>query len=156
MFILVKNVIVYALRQLKVNEKNYSNYDLGFVAVVFALKIWLHYLYDVKSRVFTNHRSLYQVFTQKDLNLRQRRWMELLKDHKVTNVVVDDLSRKTLNMGNLAYLSVTKRSLAKEIQTLKSKFMQFCISKRGGVLANIEFKPTFIQEVKDNQLRMKI
>ncbi|WMV58591.1 hypothetical protein MTR67_051976 [Solanum verrucosum] len=65
-----KNVIAYASRQLKVHESNYPTHDLELVAVVFALKIWWHYLYGVKGEVFTDHRSLQHVFTQKDLNLR--------------------------------------------------------------------------------------
>ncbi|WMV41230.1 hypothetical protein MTR67_034615 [Solanum verrucosum] len=97
-----KNVIAYASYQLKMHERNYPTHDLELAAVVFALKIWPHYLYGVNCEVFTNHRSLQHVFTQKDLNLRQRIWMELLKDYDVTiqynlgkaNVVADDLSRK--------------------------------------------------------------
>ena len=75
-----KNVIAYASRQLKVHERNYPTHDLELAAVVFALKQWRHSLYGVKCEVYTDHRSLQYVFTQKDLNLRQRRWMELLKD----------------------------------------------------------------------------
>ncbi|WMV07946.1 hypothetical protein MTR67_001331 [Solanum verrucosum] len=67
------NVIAYASRQLKVHERNYLTYDLELAAVVFALKIWRHYLYGVKCEVFTDHHSLKHVFTQKDLNLRHRR-----------------------------------------------------------------------------------
>ncbi|WMV14769.1 hypothetical protein MTR67_008154 [Solanum verrucosum] len=67
-----KNVIAYASGQLKVHERNYPTHDLELAAVVFALKIWRHYLYGVKCEVFTDHRSLQHVFTQKDLNLRQR------------------------------------------------------------------------------------
>ncbi|KAH0743175.1 hypothetical protein KY290_031168 [Solanum tuberosum] len=65
-----KNVIAYALRQLKVHERNYPTHDLELAVVVFTLKIWRHYLYGVKCEVFTDHRSLEHVFTQKDLNLR--------------------------------------------------------------------------------------
>ena len=79
-----KNVIAYASRQLKVHKCNYSTHDLELVAVVFALKQWRHYLYGVKCEVYTDHHSLQYVFTQKDLNLRQRRWMELLKDYDIT------------------------------------------------------------------------
>ncbi|XP_069144485.1 uncharacterized protein [Solanum lycopersicum] len=97
-----KNVIAYASRQLKVHERNYPTHDLELAAVVFALKQWRHYLYGVKYEVYTDHRSLQYVFTKKDLNLRQRRWMELLKDYDMTilyhpgkaNVVADALSRK--------------------------------------------------------------
>ncbi|WMV09671.1 hypothetical protein MTR67_003056 [Solanum verrucosum] len=79
-----KNVITYASHRLKVYESNYPTHDLELAAVVFALKIWRHYLYSVKFEVFTNHRSLPHVFTQMDMNLSQRRWMELLKDYDVT------------------------------------------------------------------------
>ncbi|KAH0765327.1 hypothetical protein KY285_001198 [Solanum tuberosum] len=154
-----KNVITYVSRQLKVHERNYPTHDLELAAVVFALKIWRHYLYGVKCEVFTDHHSLQHMFTQKDLNLRQRRWMELLKDYDVTiqynpgkaNVVADALSRKAVSMGSLVCLSVTKRPLAKEIQTLESKFMQLGISERGGVLARIEVRATFIEEIKSKQ-----
>ena len=81
------NVVAYASRQLKVHECNYPTHDLDMAAVVFALKQWRHYLYGVKCKVYTDHRSLRYVFTQKDLNLRQRRWMELLKDYDITILV---------------------------------------------------------------------
>ena len=94
------------------HERNYPTHDLELDAVVFALKQWRHYLYGVKCEVYTDHRSLQYVFTQKDLNLRQRRWMELLKDYDITilyhpgkaNVVAGALSRKTGSMGSLAHL----------------------------------------------------
>ncbi|WMV28988.1 hypothetical protein MTR67_022373 [Solanum verrucosum] len=69
------SVIAYASHQLKVNERNYPTHDLELAAIVFALKIWRYYLYCVRCEVFTDHRSLQHVFTQKDLNLRQRRWI---------------------------------------------------------------------------------
>ena len=83
---------------------------MELAAVVFALKQWRHYLYGVKCEVYTDHRSLQYVFIQKDLNLRQRRLMELLKDYDITilyhpgkaNVVADALSRKTESMGSLS------------------------------------------------------
>ncbi|WMV28751.1 hypothetical protein MTR67_022136 [Solanum verrucosum] len=74
----------YASRQLKVHEKNYPTHDLELAAVVFALKIWRHYLYGVHVDIFTDHKSLQYVLTQKKLNLRQRRWLELLKDYDVS------------------------------------------------------------------------
>ncbi|WMV32801.1 hypothetical protein MTR67_026186 [Solanum verrucosum] len=77
-------VIAYASRQLKVHEKNYPTHDLELAAVVFSLKIWRHYLYGVHVDVFTDHKSLQYVFTQKDLNLRQRRWLEFLKDYDMS------------------------------------------------------------------------
>ena len=68
-------VIAYASRQLKVHEKNYPIHDLELASVVFALKIWRHYLYGVHCEVFTDHRSLQYIFNQRDLNFRQRRWL---------------------------------------------------------------------------------
>ncbi|KAD2805188.1 hypothetical protein E3N88_38565 [Mikania micrantha] len=95
-------VIAYASRQLKVHEVNYPTHDLELAAVVFALKIWRHYLYGVKCTIYTDHKSLKYFFTQKELNMRQRRWIELLKDYDCeilyhpgkANVVADALSRK--------------------------------------------------------------
>ncbi|KAI3808165.1 hypothetical protein L1987_24111 [Smallanthus sonchifolius] len=95
-------VIAYASRQLKVHEKNYTTHDLELGAVVFALKIWRHYLYGTKCVVFNDHKSLQHIFNQKELNMRQRRWVELLNDYDCeiryhpgkANVVADALSRK--------------------------------------------------------------
>ena len=71
-------VVAYASRQLKIHEQNYATHDLELTAVVFALKLWRHYLYGAQFEVFTDHKSLKYIFTQNDLNLRQQRWMELL------------------------------------------------------------------------------
>ncbi|GKD15469.1 putative reverse transcriptase domain-containing protein, partial [Tanacetum coccineum] len=95
-------VIAYASRQLKISEKNYTTHDLELGAVVFALKIWRHYLYGIKSVVYTDHKSLQHIFSQKDLNMRQHRWIELFSDYDYgiryhlgkANVVADALSRK--------------------------------------------------------------
>ncbi|GKF63403.1 putative reverse transcriptase domain-containing protein, partial [Tanacetum coccineum] len=95
-------VIAYASRQLKIHEKNYTTYDLELGVVVFALKMWRHYLYGMKCVVFTDHKSLQHILDQEELNMRQRRWLELLSDYdceiryhsKKANVVADALSRK--------------------------------------------------------------
>ncbi|KAD3067306.1 hypothetical protein E3N88_35186 [Mikania micrantha] len=95
-------VIAYASRQLKVHEKNYTTHDLELGAVVFALKIWRHYLYGTKCTIYTDHKSLQHILDQKMLNTRQRRWVELLNDYDCeiryhpgkANVVADALSRK--------------------------------------------------------------
>nr|GEW76359.1 putative reverse transcriptase domain-containing protein [Tanacetum cinerariifolium] len=97
-----EKVIAYGSRQLKIHEKNYTTYDLELGAVVFALKIWRHYLYGTKCTVFTDHKSLQHILDQKELNMRQRRWLELLSDYDCeiryhpgkANVVADALSRK--------------------------------------------------------------
>nr|GFB11018.1 putative reverse transcriptase domain-containing protein [Tanacetum cinerariifolium] len=92
----------YASRQLKPHEENYTTHDLELGAVVFTLKIWRHYLYGTKCTVCTDHKSLQHILHQKELNMRQRRWLELLADYDYEiryhpgkeNVVTDALSRK--------------------------------------------------------------
>ena len=73
--------MAYASCQLSPHEVNYSTYDLELEAVVFALKIWRHYLYGTRFEVFSDHKSLKYLFDQKELNMRQRRWIEFLKDY---------------------------------------------------------------------------
>jgi len=82
-YVLMQNgkVIAYASRQLKDYEKNYPTHDLELAGVIFALKIWRHYLYGSPCKIFTDHKSLKYIFTQKELTLHQRRWLELLKDY---------------------------------------------------------------------------
>nr|GEV24200.1 hypothetical protein [Tanacetum cinerariifolium] len=95
-------MIAYASRQLKIHENNYTIYDLELGAVVFALKIWRHYLYGKTSVIYTDHKSLQHIFSQKELNMRQRRWIELFSDYDCeicyhpgkANVVADAFSRK--------------------------------------------------------------
>ncbi|GJU48973.1 putative reverse transcriptase domain-containing protein [Tanacetum coccineum] len=97
-----EKVIAYASCQLKIHEKNYTTHDLELGAVVFALKMWRHYLYGTKNDVFTDHKSLQHILDQKELNMRQRRWLELLSDYdceiryylRKANVVADALSQK--------------------------------------------------------------
>jgi hypothetical protein len=95
-------VIAYASRALRPHEKNYPTHDLELAAVVHALKIWRHCLMGTRCNIFTDHKSLKYIFTQSDLNMRQRRWLELIKDYDLkvhyhpgkANVVADALSRK--------------------------------------------------------------
>ena len=90
-------IIAYTSRKLKPHEKNYPTHDLELAAIVSSLKIWRHYLYRVHVDVFTDHKILRYVFSKKDLNPHQRRWLELLKDYDMSvlyhpgkvNVVAD-------------------------------------------------------------------
>ncbi|KAF3623728.1 hypothetical protein FXO38_30603 [Capsicum annuum] len=99
-----RKVIVYASKQLKVHERNFSTHDLELLVMVFVLKIWQHYLYGLHVDIFSDHKSLQYMFTQKELNLRQRRWLDLLKDYDMSlhnylgkvNIVVDTLRRVCL------------------------------------------------------------
>ncbi|GJU68449.1 putative reverse transcriptase domain-containing protein [Tanacetum coccineum] len=76
-----EKVIAYASRQLKIHEKNYTTHDLELGSIVFALKIWRHYLYGTKCTVFTDHKSLQHILDQKELNMRQLCWLKLLSDY---------------------------------------------------------------------------
>jgi hypothetical protein len=95
-------VIAYASRQLWDHEKNYPTHDLELAAVGHALKIWMHYMIGNKCKIFTDAKTLKYIFTQKELNLRQIRWLELIKDYDLeiqyypvkANVVADALSCK--------------------------------------------------------------
>ena len=119
-----RKVVAYALRQLKVHEKNYRTHDLELATVVHALKIWRHYLIGNKCEIYTDHKSLKYIFTQSELHLRQKRWLELIKDYNLdlqyhpgkANVVADALSRK-------AHCNVMRRKphqpeLAQELRRL--------------------------------------
>lgn len=147
-------VIAYASRQLKTHEKNYPVHDLELAAVIFALKIWRHYLYGVSCEIFTDHKSLKYIFTQKEINRRQRRWLELIKDYDVniqyhpgkTNVVADALSQKVT--GNLNCMLTSELSLLEEMDRME---LEVVIRGTGGVLAMYVAQPAIIEEVKLRQ-----
>ena len=96
-------VVSYGSKQLKNHKRNYHTHDMELAAIVFALKIWRHYLYGEQFEEFSDHKSLKYIFTQRGLNIRQRRWMEYLEDYYFTlhyhpgkaNVVADVHSRKS-------------------------------------------------------------
>ncbi|GJT96247.1 putative reverse transcriptase domain-containing protein [Tanacetum coccineum] len=126
-----EKVIAYASHQLKVHEKNYTTHDLELGAVVFALKMWRHYLYGTKCVVFTDHKSLQHILDQKELNMRQRRWLELLNDYDCeiryhlgkANVVADALSRKerSKSLRVRALVMTIGLNLPKQILNAQSK-----------------------------------
>ena len=103
-------VVAYGSRKLKTHEQNYPTHDLELTAVVFALKLWRCYLYGEKFQVYSDHKSLKHIFTQNDLNLRQRRWIEYLEDYDFTlnyhpvkaKVVADALSKKSRGELNVS------------------------------------------------------
>jgi hypothetical protein len=95
-------VVSYSLRQLRRHEEHYPTHDLELAVVVMALKTWRHYLRGNVVHIYTDHKSLKFIFTQPDLNMRQQRWLELIKDYELevhyhlgkANIVVDMLSHK--------------------------------------------------------------
>nr|GEV79944.1 putative reverse transcriptase domain-containing protein [Tanacetum cinerariifolium] len=134
-----EKVIAYASRQLKVCEQNYTSHDLELGSVVFALKIWRHYLYGTKCIVFTDHKSLQYILDQKELNMRQRRWLEFLGDYECdicyhpgkANVVADALSCKEriepLRVRALVMtigLDLPKQILEAQIEALKPENLE--------------------------------
>ncbi|KAL6277398.1 hypothetical protein ACE6H2_020999 [Prunus campanulata] len=148
-------VIAYASRQLKKHEQNYPTHDLELAAVVFALKIWRHYLYGETCQIFTDHKSLKYIFTQKELNLRQRRWMELIKDYDCTieyhpgraNVVADALSRST--NASIAHFKGVYIPLMGE---LRKEEVELEWSQQGALLASLYVRPILIERVIAAQL----
>jgi hypothetical protein len=94
--------ISYSLRQLRYHEEHYPTHDLELTTVVMALRIWRHYLLENVVHIYTDHKSLMYIFTQPNLNMRQRRWLELIKDYELevhyhpekANVIADALSCK--------------------------------------------------------------
>jgi ribonuclease HI len=97
------HVIAYASHQLRKHEQNYPTHDLELAALIHALKIWRHYLFGHKCQIYTDHKILKYIVTKNDLNMRQRRWLELIKDYDLeihyhprkANVVADALSHKS-------------------------------------------------------------
>ena len=98
-----RRVVAYGSRQLKNHEQNYPTHDMELDAIVFALKIWRHYLYGEQFEMYSDHKTLKYIFMQWDINMRQHRWMEFLEDYDFTlhyhpgkaNVVADALNRKS-------------------------------------------------------------
>ncbi|WMV50864.1 hypothetical protein MTR67_044249 [Solanum verrucosum] len=150
-------VIAYASRRRKVHEKNYPTHDLALAAVVFALKIWRHYLYGVHVDVFTDHKSLQYVFTQIELNLRQRRWLEFLKDYDMSmhyhqgkaNVVAYALSR--LYMGSVAHVEEERKKLARDVHRLAHLGVHLMSISDGGVTVQNGAESSLVVRIKENQ-----
>ncbi|XP_077248532.1 uncharacterized protein LOC143888109 [Tasmannia lanceolata] len=148
-------VIAYGSRQLKKHEVNYPTHDLELAAVVFALRIWRHYLYGVKFEVFTDHKSLKYLFDQKELNMRQRRWVEFLKDYDFTlsyhpgkaNVVADALSRQEHPM--MACLMMEEWELLERFRDLD---LGTCEIGDKSFIANIRVRSNIIETVKAAQI----
>ncbi|GJS71485.1 pol protein [Tanacetum coccineum] len=146
-------VIAYASRQLKPYEVNYPTHDLELAAVVFALKIWRHYLYGETCNIFTDHKSLKYIFTQKELNMRQRRWLELLKDYDANiqyhlgkaNVVADALSRK--NSGTMACLKIQPEIII----DLELMVVELVVRGSEGYIASLKIEPNLILRIKEAQ-----
>nr|AAX93001.1 retrotransposon protein, putative, Ty3-gypsy sub-class [Oryza sativa Japonica Group]ABA91620.1 retrotransposon protein, putative, Ty3-gypsy subclass [Oryza sativa Japonica Group] len=146
-----RKVVAYAFRQLRPHEVNYPTHDLELAAVFHALKIWRHYLIGNRCEVYTDHKSLKYIFTQTKLNMRQRRWLELIKDYDLgihyhpgkANVVADALSRKAY--CNVAQIRPDQDRLCRELEKLRLTVVQ------SGVPASLTVQPTLESQIREAQ-----
>jgi len=149
-----KKAVAYASRQLKVHERNYPTHDLELAAIMFALRIWRHYLYGAQFRVFNDHKSLKYLFDQKELNMRHRRWMEFLKDYDFellyhpgkANVVADALSRKTVHTTHL---------MIKEVELLENfrdMRIQVELGSESIRCSTLSISSDFLDSIRERQL----
>jgi hypothetical protein len=146
------HVVAYTSRQLRKHEEKYPTHDLKLAAVVHALKIWRHYFIEKRCEVYSDHKRLKYIFTQPDLNLRQRRWLELIKDYDLginyhpdkANVVVDALSRRShLNI-------LATRELLPEFCTEFEKLNLGWVSNTEVI--EMEVEATLEQDIRKGQL----
>ena len=149
-------VIAYEFRQLKPHEKNYLTHNLELAAIVFALKLWRYYLFGEQFDLFSNHKSLKYLFSQKKLNMRQRRWMELLKDYDFTlqyhlgkaNVVADALSRRPSQV--VAPIMIREW---KDLETMSEFGVQPVASGGGRIMGCLVIQATLVNRIIEAQLK---
>ena len=148
-----ERVVAYGSRQLKNHEQNYPTHDLELAAVVFAFKIWHHYLYGEEFEVYSDHKSLKYIFMQRDLHMRQRRWMEFLEDYDFilhyhpgkANVVPDALNRKS--RGALSSIASREWQM---IETVGQFGLQYSEQSQG-TLGSLVATPSLLSRVIESQ-----
>src|SRR3954466_11605321 len=141
-------VIYYLSRQLKEHDQNDPTHDLELAAIVLALKTWRHYLMGNRCDIYSDHKSLKYIFT-KELNMRQRRWIELIKDYDLdihyhpgkANVVAYALSRLPCRLNTM--IKESQPSLYEEMENFRMELVS------EGFLASIELQPTLISQIKE-------
>jgi hypothetical protein len=146
------HVIAYTSRQLRKHELYYPTHDLELAAVVHALMIWRHYIMGTKCQVYTDHKVLKFIFTQKDLNLRQCRWLELIKDYDLeihyhpgkANLVSDALSQK-----DHVHSAVVAQLLDEIVEDFRRLNLGIVVHTKG---VTIDAEPTFEQEICKGQI----
>lgn len=144
-------VVAYASRQLRPHEENYPTYDLELAVVVHALKFWRHYLISNRCEIYTDHKSLKYIFTQSDLNMRQRRWLKLINDYNIrihyhpgkANVIADALSRKSY--CNDLEVKENCPELHEEFQKLKLEVVA------EGFVTSLEVQSTLEKQIRATQ-----
>ncbi|XP_041009366.1 uncharacterized protein LOC121253422 [Juglans microcarpa x Juglans regia] len=146
-----RKVIAYASQQLKTYEQNYPTHDLQLAAIVFALIIWRHYLYGERCEIYTDHKSLKYFFTQKELNMRQWRWLELVKDYDCNinyhlgkaNVAVDALIRKPMGLA-----VATLTSQPHLIMDIERAAIEVVTDDQEALVASLTVQPALIDRIK--------
>jgi hypothetical protein len=144
-------VIAYASRQLRRHEEHCPTHDLELAEVVHALKIWHHYLLGNICHLYMDHKSLKYIFTQSELNMRQRRWLELIKDYEIeihyhpgkANVVASGLSRKA--SCHCLTIRISDTTLCQEMEKLNLGIVQ------QGTLTNVKLELVLLQRIIDAQ-----
>ena len=139
---------------MKPYEKNYPTHDLKLAAVIFALKSWRHYLYGVHCKIYTDHKSLKYIFTQKEINMRQRRWLELLVDYDLeinyhpgkVNNVADALSRKS--HAKLNSIITFQKELIRDLERMG---IELCLHGSNTTIATLVIQLSLIDEIKSQQ-----
>ncbi|CAA0811865.1 Uncharacterized mitochondrial protein AtMg00860, partial [Striga hermonthica] len=147
-------VVSYASRQLKPHDHNYPTQNLELAAVVHALKIWRHYLYGGRCEIFTDHKSLQYIFTQQELNMRQHRWLELVKDYDCTiqyhprkaNIVADSLSRKV--KGDLMYVVTQQSQLIQEFAQMQIQVVDALPIVISGSVSSMQVQPMLRERIR--------
>ncbi|KAE8716293.1 Detected protein of unknown function [Hibiscus syriacus] len=137
--------VAYASRQLKPHEKNYPTHDLEMAAVVFALKLWRHYLYGERCYLYTDHKSLKYLMTQKELNLRQKRWVEFLRDY---DIIIDYYPGK----ANV----VADALRGKMFAALRAMDARLSLTGDGGLCAELKLKPSWLDRIGELQSQDEI
>ena len=146
-------VVAYGSRQLKNHEKNYPTHDMELATVVFALKIWRHYLYGEEFEMYSDHKSLKYIFTLRDLNIRQHIWMEFLEDYDFTlhyhhgkeNVVADEFSRKS--RGTLAIITSREWRMLETVGQFGLQYNE----QTQGTLGSLVATPSLLSRVIESQ-----
>ena len=146
-------VVAYGPRQLNNHERNYLTHDMELAAIVFALNILRHYLYGEQVKVFSNHKNLKYIFTQRDLNIRQRRWMEYLENYDFTlhyhpdkaNVVANVLNQKSREI--LASVASWEWKMLEVVGQLRLQYSD----QAQGVLGILVVTPSLLSRVIKSQ-----
>lgn len=144
--------MAYASRQLRIHERNYLTHDLELDAVVFVLQIWRHYLYGSRFEVFSGHKSLKYLLDRKELNMRQHRWLEFLKDYDFglnyhpdkANVVDDALSRKSLHMSAMMVREIEM------IQQFRDMSLVCEMTPQSVMLGMLKINNDFLNNIKES------